>query len=113
MKRAAFILAMALGAAIWIASPFVTHRREPWDAQGVYFPVSLFAAGIAAGLANPDRPWLMGLAIYLGQLAAMILGSGGDLGLFPLGAVLLIFYTLLSAGGAALGGTFLRAAKGK
>ena len=106
MKRTAFVLAMGLGAAIWLASPVVTGRREPWDAAGPYFPLSLFTAGVVAGVMGPRRPWLLGGAIYLGQVMAILLGSGGDLGLFPLGAVLLIFYTLLSVAGAALGGAW-------
>lgn len=108
MKRFAFVLAMGLGAAIWVASPAITGRREPWDAHGPYFPVSLFAAGLFAGLAEPGRPWKAASGIYAGQMAAMLLGSGGDLGLWPLGAILLVFYTLLSAAGAAISGALIR-----
>ncbi len=109
MKRLTFVLAMGLGAAIWLASPAMTGRREPWDAHGPYFPVSLVAAGLLAGLAEPGRPWKTGSAIYAGQMAAILLGSGGDFGLLPLGAILLVVYTLLSVAGAAVSGAVIRA----
>ena len=100
------MLGLVFGAAIWWASPAITGRREPWDAPGWYFPASLFAAGLATGWADPARPWVVGSAIYLGQLGAILLGSGGDLGLWPLGAVVLVGYTLLSVAGAALSGAW-------
>ena len=101
------LVPVALGAAIWLLSPFMTGRREAWDAPGPYFPVGLLVAGAVAGALMPKRPWQAGGLIYLGQLAAILLMSRGDLGLLPLGVVLLAVYTLLSiAGAAAIGWCF-------
>ena len=108
MRRAVFILAMALGALIWLASPSMTGHREPWDANSPYYVISLTAAGLVAGVFVPRRFWLWPIAIYLGQCAAIValafMTSHGDIGLFvPLGMIVLAMFALLSLLGAAAG----------
>ena len=110
-NRVKIAMAALLGAAIWIASPFITGRREPWDAPGPYYALTLFGAGALMGLWEPQRPWRWVVAIYAGQcLAVLALTAlrGDDLGLFfPMGMVVLAFFTVLSLLGAA-GGAWLR-----
>ena len=106
MKRAAWVLAAALGAAIWIASPYVTGRREPWDAASPYYPLALLGAGAVMGWLGSGGVWRWAVAIYVGQCAAVLALTWSrheDLGLFvPMGMVVLAAYTALSlAGGAA------------
>ena len=109
-----WLLATGLGAAIWVASPFVTGRREPWDAHSPYYILALAGAGFVTGWLEPSRAWRWALAIYAGQcLAVIALTSvrGDDLRLFvPLGMIALAMYTLLSLAGAAAGGMLRRLA---
>ena len=102
------MLALALGALIWIASPAITGRQEPWDAKSAYYLVSLVSAGAVAGALQPRRFWLWPVAIYLGQCAAILgrigLGPDHDLGLFfPLGLIALAVFAVPSLIGSALG----------
>ena len=110
-SRAVCALAVGLGAAIWIASPFMTGRRGPWDAHSPYYIVALAGAGLVTGWLEPRRFWRWPLAIYAGQCFAVVGLSwlrGDDLGLFiPLGMIMLAVFTLLSLAGAA-GGAALR-----
>ena len=107
MKRALFALAMALGAAIWVASPYVTGRREPWDAHGPYYVLALVGAGLVMGLLEPRRCWRWAAGIYAGQCAAVVALTWvrhDDLGLFvPLGMIVLAVYAALSLLGALAG----------
>ena len=104
-------MAAMLGAAIWIASPLITGRKEPWDAHSPYYVAALFGAGAVMGLWEPQRSWRWAVAIYAGQCLA-VLGltalRGDDLGLFfPMGMLVLACFTVLSLLGAA-GGAWLR-----
>ncbi len=107
-----FVLAMALGAAIWLASPYVTGRREPWDAHSPYYIIALFGAGMVMGLLEPRRFWRWPVAIYAGQCAAVLALTWvrhDDLGLFvPMGMIVLAVYTLLSWFGSAVGAALRR-----
>ena len=110
-SRVVCALAVGLGLAIWLASPVMTGRREPWDAHSPYYVVALAGAGLVTGWLEPDRIWRWPLAIYAGQCLAVIglvLFRGDDLGLFiPLGMIMLAIFTLLSLAGA-VGGAALR-----
>ena len=105
-------LALALGAAIWLASPAMTGRREPWDAHSPYYVLALAGAGFITGWLGPQRCWRWAVAIYGGQCLAvwgLTLRRGEDLGLFiPLGMIVLALYTLLSWLGALVGATLRR-----
>ena len=108
MKHWVFVLTMGMGAVIWLASPAMTGRAEPWDAHSPYYIVALFGAGFFAAIVEPQRFWRWPIAIYLGQCAAIIvqalLRPGGDLGLFfPMGMAALAFYAVLSFIGSSAG----------
>jgi hypothetical protein len=47
-----FIITAAGSAVIWAASPALTGRTEPWDAENPYYLAALAALGIAAGAAR-------------------------------------------------------------
>jgi len=105
-RRAAFPIAIVCGASIWLLSPLVTGRVEPWDAAGWYYPGALFLAGCAVALLVPAHPGVVTIGIVAGQIF-VLLGrvaadsSGG--GLWPLGIVFLIGYGVVPLLGAALG----------
>jgi hypothetical protein len=105
-RRAAFATALVCGAGIWLLSPLVTGRAEPWDAAGWYYPGALFLAGCAVALLFPAHPGVVAIGIVAGQIL-VLLGrvaadpSGG--GLWPLGLMFLVGYGVVPLLGAALG----------
>lgn len=113
MKRTAFMLAMVLGALIWVASPIFTGHKEPWDENGPYYLIALVSAGVVVGWLEPRCSWLWPVAIYLGQFATIIVlmwatpPSGADF-FFPAGAVVLAAYSMLSLLGSVVGATIRR-----
>ncbi len=99
-------MGLAIGVGIWLLSPLVTGRREPWDAGGGYYEASLLGAGLLGGLLFPGDSRLFVAGIFVGQVMVLLGGvlrdpSSG--GLWPLGMVFLAFYTVLALLGAILG----------
>ncbi len=105
-RRSAFLLALALGVAIWLLSPIITGHREPWDAEGGYYASALFLAGIVGGLIAPQHWASVAFGIFAGQAVVLVGGvvaepaSGG---LWPLGLVFLAGYSVLGVVGAGVG----------
>ncbi len=100
------ILAIALGALIWLASPMMTGRREPWDAHGPYYILSLFIAGAIAGWIQPQKVWRHAVGIMVGQLGVMLWLTVAQppvgANLLPLGVIVLAGFALVSLIGAGL-----------
>jgi hypothetical protein len=93
------------GAAIWALAPAFTGHTEPWDSDGLYYPLALFAAGIVLGSVGPRAIWAHAVGIVLGQLLYMVI----FLPLGPLllvGIVFLVGYSVLTLGGAGLSAVF-------
>ncbi len=91
----AYAVAIAAGAALWLATSYATGKSEPWDSSAywtVAYPVAIALSG-GLGFAFPQRPWRWALAVMLSQAAVMIL-AGAGLGLLPLGLVLLAALSL-------------------
>lgn len=106
---------VAFGAAIWIASPYFTGQKEPWDSLTSYYRGCLLLGGFAAGLLLPRRFWLWAVAIWLGQIVGFFwcMHMTARVGpLAPLGFIVFLpLYSLWSLLGAFLGaraGTSLR-----
>ena len=80
-------------------SPVVTGVVEPWDAEPLYYGVSLFLAGVLVGVFQPRNIWAVFIGIVIGQLMymAVFLAAGP---LIVLGIIFLIGYGLLSLLGA-------------
>lgn len=98
-------LSAVAGAAIWALSPVFTGHAEPWDSDGLYYPLALFAAGIVLGSIGPRAIWAHAVGVVLGQLLYMVI-------FLPLGPLLLVGivflagYSVLTLGGAGLGVAF-------
>jgi hypothetical protein len=105
-RRSALLFGVGLGAAIWLVSPLITGRREPWDAEGGYYPAALLVAGVLGGLLAPRHWPYVALSVFAGQVIVLLAGvmaepaSGG---LWPLGVLFLAFYSVLALLGAGLG----------
>jgi hypothetical protein len=107
----AFLLGLILGAAIWLSSPWITGRAEPWDAEGGYYVGALLATGALGGILIPPHWLSMALGILAGQLLVILGGVLADPasgGLWPLGVVFLAVYSLLSLIGALFGALLRR-----
>ena len=86
----AYALSGLAGLTLWGVTAAMTGRHEPWD-TGSYWTVSYPLAVIASGTLGflfPERPWRWAAVLMLMQLVVMI-AMGSDLGLLPLGLILL------------------------
>jgi hypothetical protein len=105
-RRAGLLIGLGLGAAIWLISPLITGRREPWDAEGAYYAGALLVAGSLGGVLAP-RHWLsVVLGIFGGQIVVLLAGvvaEPANGGLWPLGVLFLGIYSVLALFGAVLG----------
>ena len=105
-RRAALLIGLGLGAAIWLMSPLITGRREPWDAEGGYYAGALLVAGGLGGVLAP-RHWLtLVLGVFAGQVVVLLAGvvaEPANAGLWPLGVLFLAMYSMLALFGAVLG----------
>ncbi len=84
---AIFSAGVLAGAVIWLASPWLTGEREPWDADGPAYEVYLATVGLIAGAVRPRRSWICPLGVALGQVIGMLacterIGPLAPLGLF-------------------------------
>lgn len=91
-----YTLAIMIGMTLWFAVSFISGRTEAWDAPQYWtiaFPLLLISAA-ALGYAFPEKPWRWALALFLSQMPAMMIRSGEVGNLWPLGLMMLAFYSL-------------------
>jgi len=106
MNRRAFwawITAIVGGAALWLAAAGLSGEREAWDSPlywTVAYPLGIVLGG-GLGYCVPDRPWRWALAVMLAQ-AVVLVASGSDFGLLPLGLIAFSILALPAVGAAAL-----------
>lgn len=90
MKREHWLLlvAVALGAAIWIGISTISGRREAWD-SGAYFAIGMPLACLLSftlGIVEPMRSWRWGIAPFAGQFLSLLIIEGVG-NLLPLGVI--------------------------
>ena len=84
---------------MWLLAAGVSGRREAWDSSlywTVAYPLGICLAG-GLGYWVPEKPWRWGLAIMLAQ-AVVLVASGSDFGLLPLGVILFSMLALPAIG---------------
>ena len=64
---ASLFIALVSAAAIWFFSMPITGFLEPFDAPTLYYPVTMFAAGILAALPAPRYWWVAFMGVFLGE----------------------------------------------
>lgn len=99
----AWAIAIGGGALLWILAAAIGGRREAWDSSlywAVAYPLSIALAGWL-GYSYPAKPWRWGLAVMLAQ-AVVLVFSGSDFGLLPLGLIAFSILALPAIGAAAL-----------
>jgi hypothetical protein len=114
-RWSAFLLGLILGAAIWLLSPWITGRSEPWDAENGYYSGTLLLAGAVGGLLIPMHWPSVTLGIFVGQMLVILGGVLADPasgGLWPLGLIFLAGYSVLALVGALLGASIRRVRRG-
>ena len=98
-----FLVAAVAAVMPWVASPWLTGHREPWDADGLFYIAALVVAGALAGLLAPQPLWAHYLGAFIGQLGyEIIFLRVGPL--FILGALFLLGYCVIFVVAAALAG---------
>jgi hypothetical protein len=105
-RGSASLLGLALGAAIWLLSPVVTGRREPWDAESAYYVGGLLLAGMLGGVLVPRQWAIAAVGIFAGQAAVLlggVIAEPASGGLWPLGLAILAVYSMLGLVGAGVG----------
>lgn len=101
-------LGIALGVGIWVFSPWLTGRIEPWDAERPIWPLSWLVVALAGGFAGHMRGACLPLGYALGQMLVTIksafVGQFGALGWMFIGgfAVAAIGLTLAIVAATAL-----------
>ena len=99
----AFATATGLGFALWAFAPWLVHRREPWDAAGPFYSLSLVLGTGVIAWWQPSRLAAAYLGAWLGQVLALAVLPGHEDGWLPLGTVTTGIGSLFALGGAVLG----------
>ena len=77
-------LGMVLGVTIWLFSPWVTGKSEPWDADAPIWSLSWLLVATLGGLTGHARGACLPLGYALGQMLitvkSVFLGEFGALG---------------------------------
>jgi hypothetical protein len=84
------ILSALSGLGLWALTAAATGKHEPWDASSywiVSYPLAIIGSAIL-GFFFPQKPWRWAASLMLMQLVVMI-ATGSDLSLLPLGLVML------------------------
>jgi hypothetical protein len=92
--RVLLLAAIALGVAGWWGTAALVDRREAWDAPE-YFQIALPLTGILLalfGYLGSRAAWRWPLLVFGAQLATMTARNGEVGSLFPLGALLFLFF---------------------
>jgi chorismate-pyruvate lyase len=114
LSRTWLVLAagVLVGILLWMFSKALFGVEEPWDAEGVRYPLALFIAGFVSAVMLPRRFWLGPIALYTGQAAyglvdwlrSLYAYEGGGVNFFvPLGLIFLASATVPAFLGSLLG----------
>jgi hypothetical protein len=101
-------LGMLLGVTIWLFSPWVTGKSEPWDADAPIWSLSWLAVATLGGLTGHVRGVCLPLGYALGQMLVTVksafVGEFGTLGWMFIGgyAAVAIVITLVLIGATAV-----------
>jgi hypothetical protein len=63
-----FVASALLGGLVWWASPIVTGKAEPWDANSPFLAASLFLIGLVTAMFHPRAFWVAAAGVCVGQM---------------------------------------------
>jgi len=109
-RKALALLAfgMLLGVAIWLFSPWLTGRIEPWDADAPIWSLSWLLVAVLGGLTGHVRGACLPLGYALGQMLVTVksvfIGQFGAMGWMFIGgyAAVAVVATFMLAGATVL-----------
>ena len=109
-RKALALLAfgMLLGVAIWLFSPWLTGRIEPWDAHAPIWSLSWLLVAVLGGLTGHVRGACLPLGYALGQMLVTVksvfIGQFGAMGWMFIGgyAAVAVVATFMLAGATVL-----------
>ena len=109
-RKALALLAfgMLLGVAIWLFSPWLTGRIEPWDADAPIWSLSWLLVAVLGGLTGHVRGACLPLGYALGQMLVTVksvfIGQFGGMGWMFIGgyAAFAVAATFMLAGATVL-----------
>ena len=110
MKRSPirpFLIATVATCAVWALSPWLTGHVEPWDADGLYYPVALVLSGVLSGLLAPKPLWALYLGGMAGQVLYLLLLRPVD-PLLGVGLLFVLLWSLVFVAGGFIGGRLRR-----
>lgn len=93
-STAAFVLAIAGGALLWVATSLVSGRAEAWDSElywSVAYPLCILVAGML-GYLVPEQSWRWGISVMIAQ-PFLLAFSSSSFGLLPMG---LVFFAVMA-----------------
>ena len=83
-----YLVAAAIGIALWIVTTAISGRREAWDSPLYWtfaYPIAL-ACSFGLGYWEPRRAWRWALTIMLVQPVVMVAMAGGG-SMLPIGLI--------------------------
>jgi hypothetical protein len=83
----AVLAGAALGFGLWLVSPYVAGRVEPWDASFPFYGPVMLVGGALAGGRVPRHAVAFFLGVWLGQVFALAVLPGHDRTWILLGVV--------------------------
>lgn len=91
------------GFLLWYCSPQLFGKAEPWDGNVLHYAAALFTLGFALRILMIALP----ISVYYGVLAGQVLGMLYPkfvvANMLPLGAILLLLFSLIAYFGAWIG----------
>ncbi len=102
-EKFAYAAALVGGAVLWSITSELSGKTEAWDSSLYWMAAYPLAIVLAAclGYFVPEKPWRWGLAVMLVQAVVLVV-SGSDFSLLPLGLILFSVLALPAIGAAAL-----------
>ncbi len=76
-----FGLGVFLGVSVWVFSPWLTGKTEPWDAEAPIWGLSWLAVAILGGLTGRASGALLPLGYAVGQMLITIRSPFGEFGI--------------------------------
>jgi hypothetical protein len=97
--------------ALWLVPAQFFGQSEPWDGNGPWYAIALFASGLVLGFLGPGRPGAAAAGVFGGQFLVLlwrVVTRPENSELWLVGVVMLAGYSFVAAGLGALLGNVVR-----
>ncbi|HEY3011298.1 MAG TPA: hypothetical protein VGJ36_01030 [Gemmatimonadales bacterium] len=110
-RLATFLTGAVIGLALWLVPAQFFGQSEPWDGNGPWYAIALFASGLVLGFLGPGRPGAAAAGVFGGQFLVLlwrVVTRPENSELWLVGVVMLAGYSFVAAGLGALLGNVVR-----